>query len=97
VISYETAKLAELDDSYCYGVDCSSCCRTKRLSLVRLRAALRDGFPLVEMHKRLKCSTCNNRQVTVMFLAPNQAGTSLQHLFQLERCNIRTRQQGVRQ
>jgi hypothetical protein len=79
----ETATLGQLDDSYYYGASCGSCHRSKRLSLVRLRSALGADYPLVELRKRLKCSTCGRKQLTVMFLAPGQAGTSLQNLFQL--------------
>jgi hypothetical protein len=84
MITLETATLAQVDDSFYYGASCSSCHRSKRVSLVRMRSVLGDNFPLVEVRKRLKCSTCGNRQITVMFLAPNQGGTSLQHLFQKE-------------
>jgi hypothetical protein len=78
----ETATLGQVDDSYYYGASCSSCHRSKRLSLVRLRSLLGADFPLIELRKRLKCSTCGRKQLTIMFLAPGQAGTSLQHLFQ---------------
>jgi hypothetical protein len=82
LITLETATLAELDDSFYYGASCSSCHRSKRVSLLRLRSVLGDTFPLVKVRKRLRRSTCGNRQITVMFLAPGQAGTSLQHLLE---------------
>jgi hypothetical protein len=78
----ETATLGQVDDTYYYGASCSSCHRSKRQSLVRLRSVLGDACPLVDLRKRLKCSTCGRKQLTIMFLAPNQGGTSLQHLFQ---------------
>jgi hypothetical protein len=78
----ETATLGQVDDTYYYGVSCSSCHRSKHLSLVKLRSVLGADYPLVELRKRLKCSTCGRRQLPVMFLAPGQSGTSLQHLFQ---------------
>jgi hypothetical protein len=82
VISYDTATLSQVDDTFYYGVSCTSCHRSKRLSLVRLRAVLGDGFRIIDLRKRMKCTTCASKQITIMFLAPGQAGTSLQHLFQ---------------
>jgi hypothetical protein len=82
MVSYSTAKLCEVDDTYYYGVSCSSCLRAQRISLVRLCALLGDDYRVIDVLKRLKCSTCGNRRVTVTFLAPHQAGASLAHLFQ---------------
>jgi hypothetical protein len=79
--NFSTAKLADVDDSYYYGVDCRSCLRSTRLSLARLRGLLGDDFPVVKVRTRLKCSTCGSKQLTVTFLAPHQAVGSLAHLF----------------
>ena len=81
---YSTAKLADVDDRYYYGVSCQSCMRSARISLVRLRAMLGEDYPLVREVSRLKCRTCGSKQVTVTFLNPNQAVGSLSHLFQQE-------------
>jgi hypothetical protein len=69
-------------NTYYYGVNCSSCLRAQRLSLLRLRGLLGDDYRLVDVLKRLKCGTCGNKKVTVTFLAQHQAGSSLSHLFQ---------------
>jgi hypothetical protein len=82
MVSYSTAKLGEVDDTYYYGVNCPSCLRAQRISLVRLRGVLGDDYRLVDVLKRLKCGTCGNKKVTATFLAPHQAGASLAHLFQ---------------
>jgi hypothetical protein len=79
--NYNTAKLAEVDDSYYLGVSCQSCMRSVRLSLTRLRGLLGDDFAVVKVRPRLKCSTCGSREITVTFLAPHQAVGSLAHLF----------------
>jgi hypothetical protein len=47
---------------------------TARLSLSKLRAHLGDDFPLIKIRERLKCPTCNSRQVTITFLGPHQKG-----------------------
>lgn len=77
----ETAKLAHVDDTYYYGANCRSCLRSRRLSLVRLRATLGDDFPLKDVRPRLKCQTCGSRQIVITFLAPNQAVGNLASLF----------------
>ena len=79
--NFSTAKLAEVDDRYYYGVSCQSCMRSARLSLSRLRGLLGDDFPVVQVRTRLKCSTCGSKQLTVTFLAPHQAVGSLAQLF----------------
>jgi hypothetical protein len=78
---FSTAKLADVDDSYYFGVHCRSCLRSARLSLTRLRGLLGNDFPLVKVSSRLKCSTCGSKQLTVTFLAPRQAVGSLANLF----------------
>jgi hypothetical protein len=83
MVSYNTVKLGEVDDTYYYGVSCPTCLRAQRISLVRLRGVLGDNYRLVDVLKRLKCGTCGSKKVTVTFLAPRQAGTSLGHLFKL--------------
>ena len=80
--NYSTAKLGEVDDRYYYAVDCRSCLRNARISLLRLRGLLGDDFPVIQVKTRLKCSTCGAKQFTVTFLAPNQAVGSLTNLFQ---------------
>jgi hypothetical protein len=80
--TYSTAKLADVDDRYYYGVSCQSCMRKARISLAKLRQALGDDYPVVKVVSRLKCRTCGSKQVTVTFLAPHQAVGSLSHLFQ---------------
>jgi hypothetical protein len=72
-----------VDDSYYFAVGCRSCLRNVRVSLVRVRGALGDDFPLVDVAKRLKCSTCGSKQVTVTYLKPSQAVGNLYPLFQL--------------
>jgi hypothetical protein len=81
-VNYSSAKLADVDDSYYYGVSCQSCLREARISLMRLRAVLGDDYPVVKVLSRLKCRTCHSKQVTVTFLAPNQAVGNLAYLFQ---------------
>ena len=71
--NYRTAKLADLDDRYYYGVSCQSCMRKARMSLVRLRAVLGDDYAVVKVLTRLRCRTCSSKQVTVTFLGPHQA------------------------
>jgi hypothetical protein len=78
---FSTAKLADVDDSYYFGVHCRSCLRNARLSLTRLRGLLGECFPVVEVRTRLKCSTCGSREITVTFLAPHQAVGNLANLF----------------
>jgi len=82
--NYSTAKLANVDDRYYYGVCCQSCMRSARMSLVRLRSLLGDGFPVVNILGRLKCSTCGSKQITVTFLGPHQAVGNLAYLFNKE-------------
>jgi hypothetical protein len=79
--NYSTAKLADVDDSYYYGVDCRSCLRSTRLSLARLRGLLGDDFPVVKVGTRLKCSVCGSKELTVTFLTPHQAVGNLTSLF----------------
>lgn len=64
---YNKAKLSDVDDTYYYGVGCSSCLRHARISLVRARESLGADLPLADLLKRLKCSTCGNKKVTVGF------------------------------
>ena len=80
--NFSTAKLVDVDDSYYCGIECRSCLRSARLSLSRLRGLLGDDFPVVKVRTRLKCSTCGSKELTVTFLAPNQAVGSLTNLFQ---------------
>jgi ribosomal protein L44E len=79
--NFSTAKLDEVDDRYYLGVSCQSCMRSARLSLTRLRGLLGDGFPVVKVRTRLKCSTCGSKELTVTFLAPHQAVGNLASLF----------------
>lgn len=79
--NYSTAKLGEVDNTYYYSVSCQSCMRGRRLSLAKLRETLGDDYPVARVVKRLKCSTCGSKQVTVTFLAPSQAVGNLAHLF----------------
>jgi Fe-S cluster biogenesis protein NfuA len=80
MVSYSTAELGEVDDTY--GGGCRSCLRSTRISLERLRRLLGDDYRVVDVVKRLKCQTCQSKQVTVTFLVPHQAVGSLGHLFQ---------------
>jgi hypothetical protein len=82
--NFSTAKLADVDDRYYYGVCCQSCMRNARISLVRLRGLLGDDFPVVSILGRLKCQTCGSKQITVTFLGPHQAVGSLAYLFNKE-------------
>jgi hypothetical protein len=79
--NFSTAKLAEVDDRYYFGVHCRSCLRSARLSLTRLRGLLGDDFPVIKVRTRLKCSVRGSKELTVTFLAPNQAVGSLAALF----------------
>ena len=79
--NYSTAKLIDVDDHYYYGVSCSSCMRSARISLVHLRAVLGDDYPVVKVLTRLRCRTCRSKQVTVTFLGPHQAVGNLADLF----------------
>jgi hypothetical protein len=81
-ISYGTAKLSDVDDTYYYAVGCRSCLRNVRVSLVRLRLTLGDDYRVCDVVKRFRCSTCRSKSVTVTFLAPHQAVGNLWHLFQ---------------
>lgn len=83
-LKFDTAKLADVDDRYYFGATCQSCLRSARLSLIRLRGLLGDGFPVVAIRARLKCSTCGSKQVTTTFLGPHQAVGNLAHLFKEE-------------
>jgi hypothetical protein len=60
-----SAKLADVDDSYYYGVNCRSCLRGARLSLTRLRDLLGDDFLVVRVKTRLKCSICGSKRFSV--------------------------------
>jgi hypothetical protein len=79
--NYSTAKLGEVDDSYYYGASCQSCMRGRRLSLTKLRETLGDDYPVMRVVKRLKCSTCGSKRLTVGFLGPHQAVGDLAKLF----------------
>lgn len=78
----ETATLADVDDSYYYGAECRSCHHSSRLGLERLRSVLGPDYPLTQLRSRLKCRQCGSRQITISFLAPNQAVGDLARLFQ---------------
>lgn len=79
---YETAKLREVDDTYYFGVSCGDCGRNKRLSLVRLRAALGDDYLVVAVRKRMKCTTCHSKKIIISFFGPHQAVGNLAYLFE---------------
>jgi hypothetical protein len=79
--TFSTARLADVDDSYYYAVHCQSCLRSARISLVRLRGLLGDDFQVIKVKTRLKCSLCGSKELTVTFLAPNQAVGNLADLF----------------
>jgi hypothetical protein len=79
--NFSTAKLADVDDRYYFGVHCRSCLRSARLSLSRLRGLLGDDFPVVKLRTRLKCSVCGSKELTVTFLAPHQTVSNLADLF----------------
>jgi hypothetical protein len=78
---YETAKLRDVDDTYYFGVCCNDCQRQRRLSLVRLRAALGDDYLVVDIRKRMKCTTCHSKKIIISFFGPHQAVGSLAYLF----------------
>jgi len=80
--NYSTAKLADVDDQYYYGASCRSCLRGARISLTKLCGILGGDYPVVKVVKRLKCRTCGSKEITVAFLAPNQAVGSLTQLFE---------------
>jgi hypothetical protein len=77
----ETAALAHVDNRYYYGAFCGKCKHTARLSLVKLRARLGDDFPLRDVRAKLRCRRCRSRHIVITFLAPNQRGGSLTHMF----------------
>ena len=81
---FSSAKLADVDDRYYFGVTCQDCMRSARISLVRLRSQLGDDYPVVQIRTRLKCSTCGSKQITTTFLAPHQAVSNLASLFNQE-------------
>jgi hypothetical protein len=78
----ETATLAHVDDGYYYGAYCRKCKHSARLSLVKLRTALGDNFPVTRIRERLRCGRCESRAVIITFLAPDQRGGNLVQLFQ---------------
>jgi hypothetical protein len=78
----ETATLAHVDDRYYYAAYCRKCKHAARLSLVKLRAALGDNFPVSRVRLRLRCERCKSRAVVITFLAPDQRGGNLAQLFQ---------------
>jgi len=49
MVSYSTAKLGQVDDTYYHGVNCPSCLRAQRISLVRLRGVLGDDYRVVDV------------------------------------------------
>jgi hypothetical protein len=77
----ETAALAHVDDRYYYSAYCRRCKHSARLSLVKLRAALGDNFPVSKIRERLRCERCKSRAVVITFLAPDQRGGNLTRLF----------------
>lgn len=80
----ETATLAHVDDSYYYGAYCRKCKHSARLSLVKLREALGDDFPVSKIRERLRCERCSSRAVVITFLGPNQRTGNIARLFQDE-------------
>ena len=42
---------------------------------------LGDDFPVIKVRTRLECSVCGSKELTVTFLAPNQAVGDLAALF----------------
>jgi hypothetical protein len=68
----ETATLKDVTDDYYYGCHRTSCLRTARLSLSKLRAHPGADFPLIKIRERLKCVVCSSRKVTIAFLGPHQ-------------------------
>ncbi len=79
--NYSTAKLADVDDHYYYGVSCRSCLRSERVSLTKLHSVLGGHYPVVIVVKPVKCRKSGSKEITVTFLAPNQAVGSLTHPF----------------
>jgi DNA-directed RNA polymerase subunit RPC12/RpoP len=77
----ETAVLSDVDEGYYYGASCQKCEHRSRLDLVKLRSYLGEAFPLVQIRKRLRCERCGSREVTIVFLAPNQKTGSVAYLF----------------
>jgi hypothetical protein len=77
----ETATLAHVDDSYYSGAYCRKCKHSARLSLTKLRAHLRDTFPLVKIRDKLRCEGCSSRRIVITFLAPDQRTGNLVPLF----------------
>ena len=77
----ETATLAHVDDRYYYGASCRKCNHAARLSLVKLRANLGNNFPVSKIREQLRCERCKSRAVVITFLAPDQRGGSVTHLF----------------
>ncbi len=77
----ETAKLRDIDDTYYYGAQCRGCGHGARLSVAKLRARVREDFPLTKVRERLRCEKCHSRAVVITFLAPNQRTGNLVELF----------------
>jgi hypothetical protein len=79
----ETATLAQVDDRYYFAAECSACHHHVRLSLVKLRARLRDAFPVVDVRPRLRCRLCGSRRIVISFLTPNQRVGNLAQFFEI--------------
>jgi hypothetical protein len=77
----ETALLKDVDDTYYFGANCSSCLHASRLSLTKLRAHLGDDYPVARIRIRLMCELCGSKAVTITYLTPSQCTGSLVHLF----------------
>lgn len=75
------ARLADVDDSFYYAATCNSCCRKKRISLLKLRSSLGEGYPLLDVRSHLRCSTCHSKNIIVSYYTPAHAETSLGTLF----------------
>ena len=81
VREYGSAILGDVDDSYYFGISCSTCYCIRRLSLVRLRDLLGWYFKVSDLRKKLNCVQCGSGHLLVTFLTPAQNEQGTKRLF----------------
>jgi hypothetical protein len=80
---HDTAILGDLDDSFYFGVSCSSCHFSSRISLVRLRDELGWYFKLSKVRSKVRCAQCGDTRLIATFLTPAKNEARSEHLFRL--------------
>ena len=79
----ERDTLAHINDSYYLGAHCRKCGHHARLSVVKLKSHLGEGFRLAKLRDRLRCERCGDRkQIVLRLLNPSQRTGNLVHLFE---------------